>query len=61
MVVPLVRAVEDDVPADVLVIGASGVVLGSLVLIETSPVLRVLLIPVVLTELMEPVELVEVI
>lgn len=48
-------------PTDVLVIGASGVVLGLLVLIETSPVLRVLPIPVVLTELMELVELVDVI
>lgn len=47
--------------ADVLVIGASGVVLGSLVLIEASPVLRVLPISVVLTVLMEPVELVDVI
>lgn len=48
-------------PADVLVIGASGVVLCSVVVIETSLVLRVLPIPVVLMELMEPVELVDVI
>lgn len=45
-------------PTDVLVIGASGVVVGSLVLIETSPVLRVLPIPVVLTVLMEPVDVI---
>lgn len=53
VVVPPVRAVEDDVPTDVLVTGVSDVILGSLVLIETGPVLRVLPIPVVLTELTE--------
>lgn len=56
LVIPPVTSVEEDVPTDVLVTGASDVPAGSFVLSDTGPVLRVLLTPVVLMELTGPVE-----
>lgn len=60
-VIPPVTAVEDNMPTDVVITVASDVIACSFVLIDTGPVLRVLLTPVVLMELMEPVEFVDVI